>query len=88
MSEGENRGLYHRYNVTKVEGETDPAAHYFVLRLDPACKDRVHVEACRDAALEYAKAVRCTHLEQVGEDLVSMIGAFVNEEIDTGERRE
>jgi len=27
-------GLYNKFNVTKVDGETDPNARYFVLRLD------------------------------------------------------
>ena len=28
------RGLYQKYRVTKVEGETDPKAIYIVLRVD------------------------------------------------------
>ena len=41
-----------------------------MLRLDDGCKDKIHLNACRNAALAYKATVRGTHLENVGIDLV------------------
>ncbi len=46
----EPRGLYKKYQVTKIEGDTDPNALYFVLRLDTD-------HAARVAAISYANRV-------------------------------
>lgn len=48
-------GLHRRYTVSKADGSpVDPVAEYFVLRLDPFCRDQDHLEACWAAAREYA----------------------------------
>ena len=39
------RGLHAKYQVTKIEGQTDPKAQYFVLRLDTDPHARVAVAA-------------------------------------------
>ena len=44
------RGLYQKYLVAKAEGDTDPNAVYFVLRLDTD-------ESARIAALTYSTLV-------------------------------
>lgn len=54
-------GLHRRYVVEKVEGETDPNAIYFVLRLDSLGSDKGHVLACQESALLYASLIRETH---------------------------
>jgi hypothetical protein len=68
-------GLHARYTVTKNNGEpTDPAAKYFVLRLDGHGRDLCHVEACRAAARAYAEAVRpIPHLCKIGEQLRNLV---------------
>ena len=45
-----NQGLFDKYRVTKKEGETDPDAVYFVLRLDTD-------PAARSAAMYYASSI-------------------------------
>lgn len=48
-------GLHRKYVVSKADGSSvDPVAEYFVLRLDPFCRDQDHLEACWAAAREYA----------------------------------
>jgi len=44
------KGLFDKYRVTKKEGETDPSAVYFVLRLDTD-------QAARSAAMYYASSI-------------------------------
>lgn len=44
------QGLFDKYRVTKKEGETDPNAVYFVLRLDTD-------SAARSAAMWYASSI-------------------------------
>lgn len=39
------QGLHKKYNVTKVDGPTDPDAQYFVLRLDTDPHARVAAQA-------------------------------------------
>lgn len=46
-----SRGLYEKYEVTKVDGNTDPEADYFVLRID---KD----PHARKAAIFYAESIQ------------------------------
>lgn len=62
-------GFHHRYYVTKLDGETDPRAEYFVLRLDNFGKDSRHIEACRKAILVYAEEIK-DHLPGLAADLV------------------
>jgi hypothetical protein len=53
------QGLHLRYRIGKWDGSAvDPAAEYFVLRLDDAGKDKAHVAACRKAVLAYARHIR------------------------------
>jgi hypothetical protein len=68
-------GLHQRYVVAKTNGEAvDPAAQYFVLRLDDGGTDPCHTEACRAAARAYADAVRpIPHLAKIGEELRNLI---------------
>lgn len=61
-------GLHSRYIVTKREGETDPNAQYFVLRLDKGGTDEAHVKACRVAILGYAAAI-AHHLPELAADI-------------------
>ena len=49
------RGWYDKYRVEKLDGDTDPAADYFVLRLDTD-------PAARIAALSYAASCRDSKL--------------------------
>lgn len=51
------KGFHTRYKVTKIEGETDPSAEYFVLRLDSNGRDLQHINACRVAVLAYAHEI-------------------------------
>lgn len=52
------RGLHRRYTIARANGTpVDPAADYFVLRIDPNGSDLAHVRACRRAARAYARCV-------------------------------
>ena len=69
-----NSGLQQRYLITHVDNTpVDPAARYFVLRLDysPGC-DEAHVAACRLAALEYAEHIQ-NHLPELAHDMRQLI---------------
>ncbi|MGX2038772.1 hypothetical protein ACWJKU_01380 [Methylocaldum sp. MU1018] len=69
-----NRGLYRKYIVQKADGApVDPAAEYFVLRLDVNGKDPRHIRACRIAVLAYANEIE-DHLPQLAEDLRTRYG--------------
>ena len=61
-------GLYNRYLVEKREGQTDPNAEYFVLRLDDGGSDPAHIAACRKAVMTYANEIE-PHLPQLAADL-------------------
>lgn len=62
-------GLHARYTISKTDGSpVDPAAEYFVLRLDDGGSDPMHIAACRKAALCYADAIE-PHLPQLARDL-------------------
>jgi hypothetical protein len=65
-----NEGLQQRYYISKVNGNSvDPAADYFVLRLDDAGEPN-HVKACRAALAVYAQEIR-PFLPQLAADLES-----------------
>lgn len=51
------KGLHQRFYVEKLNGETDPKAEYFVLRLDNNGKDPNHINACRIGIQAYATAI-------------------------------
>lgn len=52
-------GLHTPYIISKANGEpVDPAAEYFVLRLDSKGSDPKHMAACRKAVLVYADAIK------------------------------
>ncbi len=57
--------MYNKYDVTKLEGETDPNAEYFVLRLDT---DK-HALA---AVIAYAESIRDDDPE-LAEDLLERV---------------
>jgi len=64
------KGLHYRYHVTKTNGEpVDENAEYFVLRLDKAGRDPIHVKACRNAILTYAEGIR-DHIPELSKDLI------------------
>jgi hypothetical protein len=67
-----SKGLIKKYRIQKADGTpTDPKAEYFVLRLDyhrGTETDAAHVEACRAAIAEYARAIRPV-LPKLAEDL-------------------
>jgi hypothetical protein len=70
------QGLHKKYVVSKANGSpSDPDAIYFVLRLDPGCKDDLHVRASRAAARTYAAIVGngSSHLNQLGLELFSAV---------------
>ncbi|MFA7254095.1 MAG: hypothetical protein WC107_06110 [Patescibacteria group bacterium] len=73
---GQPLGLYQRYTVTKTQpaqdGPGDPNAVYFVLRLDAAGKDPVHIRACQRAALAYAQEIR-HHIPRLADELVRLV---------------
>lgn len=77
-------GLHQRYIVTKADGEpVDPEAIYFVLRLDGKGDDKLHIEACREAALAYADFVQsgqAKHLAKVGQELRNLVQLLINQE--------
>jgi hypothetical protein len=64
------KGLHRRYDVKPLDGENDPNAVYFVLRLDHQGSDRKHTQACRLAALEFA---RQTANKELADDLRSLV---------------
>lgn len=61
-------GLHKRYNVTKVDGDEDPNAVYFVLRLDSMGDDPEHLRACQAAARVYARQIK-DHIPGLAADL-------------------
>ncbi len=62
-------GLYNRYIIKKSNGDSvSPVAKYFVLRLDEYGSDKIHVNACRKAALTYANEIE-NHLPELAKDL-------------------
>lgn len=64
-----NEGLLAKYIITKANGDTvDPAAKYFVLRLDLNAKDQKHIEACRKAVQTYANEIE-SHLPELAKDI-------------------
>lgn len=69
-----HKGLNQRYIIKKSNGQAiDPKAEYFVLRLDKNGKDSVHMNACREAVITYAKNIQ-GHLPELAEDLVKRYG--------------
>lgn len=75
-------GLHNRYVVIKQDGEWEPSASYFVLRLDNYGDDDLHIEACRAAAIAYADVVQGTrdsHLAKVGAELRALVRRFASE---------
>lgn len=50
MDSDKTKGLFSRYCIAKTDGSAvDPAAEYFVMRLDYGGGDEKHVTACRKA---------------------------------------
>lgn len=54
----------------------DVNAEYFVLRLDKDGDDLIHVQACRDAIITYALAIK-NHLPELSKDLIQRYSAKV-----------
>jgi len=72
--EDKRDGLKPKYQITHADGTPcDPAAKYFILRLDyhEGC-DRKHVAACRAAARTYAGQI-ADHLSALSDDLRRML---------------
>lgn len=61
-------GLYQKYRVNKVEGETDLSADYFVLRLDENGKDPRHAAASKQALALYAILIS-DHMPELSKDI-------------------
>jgi hypothetical protein len=73
-------GLHHRYNVTKANGSpVDENAVYFVLRIDNGGDDPLHIDACREAVLTYAKYLHGTRLAQLARELEDFVQATAKE---------
>lgn len=69
----ENPCGYHcKYIVTKANGEQcDPAASYFVLRIDGFCDDPIWTRLCREAVAFLAKRMlEEKHLEQLAQEIL------------------
>jgi hypothetical protein len=49
--------------------DVDPNSEYFVMRLDENGKDKIHVNACRQAVLHYAVLIK-DHLPKLSKDLI------------------
>lgn len=73
-------GLHQRYVVYKANGKyTDPAAIYFVLRLDDKSTCSTHVKASRKAARTWCECVLSepqSNLTQTALDLTEMLDRF------------
>lgn len=80
-------GLHLRYIVQKADGTSvDDDAVYFVLRLDRGGSDKMHLQACRVAAIEYAKFVKAhpaaAHLALLGDELQRLVESICNPPFD------
>ena len=53
-------GLHTRYRVSKIEGEVDDRAVYFVLRVDPDGSDPDWTRRCRNAVAGLALGILST----------------------------
>jgi len=69
----EARGLYKKYEVTKLEGVTEEIADYFVLRLD---KD----QHARNAAFTYAISVTLDNPE-LSLELMKRVESYEEENV-------
>lgn len=68
-AEDNPHGFHRRYTVIKANGQAvDKEAEYMVLRLDWAGDDKVHIRACRTAAIAYANAIQY-HIPKMAEDI-------------------
>jgi hypothetical protein len=69
-----NGGLYRRYKVEKVQGESDPRAFYFVLRLDQYGDDQNWIDCCRESAGQLVAALNArSYLPNVASDLAAYL---------------
>ena len=69
------KGLRQKYIVSKVNGSPiHEDAEYFILRLDKNGDDPIHIEACRQAVITYAIAIR-SHLPKLSDDLFARYGS-------------
>lgn len=53
--------------------EVDKGSEYFVMRLDDGGSDPIHIQACRNAVLNYAKEIK-DHLPELSKDLIERYG--------------
>lgn len=53
--------------------EVDKRSEYFVMRLDNGGSDPIHIQACRNAVLHYAKEIK-DHLPELSKDLIERYG--------------
>lgn len=65
------KGFHRKYIILKADSNKRVSrdAEYFILRLDAAGKDRIHVNACRKAVLLYAEEIK-NHLPKLAADLI------------------
>lgn len=79
-------GLHQRYRVEKLDGENDPNAVYFVLRLDKGGDDPLWTQMCRNAV--YAIGVQmltANHLPQLGREMMRLANKHEHAPTATGE---
>jgi len=71
MQNGNSEDWFDKYIILKYTGEyTDLDAQYFVLRLDNACKDKIHLEASKKAILVYAEHLKNNnHLKKLTDSI-------------------
>jgi hypothetical protein len=67
----DKRRLEERFLLKDVPEENE----YFVLRLDDNCKDKIHLQACRNAILIYAHGIK-DHLPALYADLTAKYGVI------------
>lgn len=67
--------LLPKYHITKADGEPcDPAASYFVLRIDSFSDDPTWGRLCREAMAFLAKRLlEEKHLEQLAHDMLDSL---------------
>lgn len=61
-------GLHQKYRIFKADMTDVAPGEYFVLRLDPECKDTRHRDACIKAILLYANEI-ADHMPDLARDI-------------------
>lgn len=81
LEELKKQGLTERYQIFRADGTApDPAAKYFVLRLDSQGNDPKHIFACRWALVQYANIIG-NHLPVLAWEIQERYGFAFTEEV-------